>query len=72
MYTLLSVSSLVTLVVLDPLPIRLFIPFHVFLTFLEFFSKKGVVVVSFSILNFIINLVSYISIRAPVEISWKL
>ena len=72
-YTLLSVSSLVTLVVLDPLPISLFIPFYwcIFKIPVVFF-KKGVVVVRFSILNFIINLISSTSIRGPVEVSWEL
>ena len=68
-YTLLSVSSLVTLVILDPIPIWLFIPLHVLLTFLELSLKKGVVVVRFSIVNFIIHLISYLSIRGPVEVS---
>ena len=70
--TVSPVSSLVILLNLHSFLIILLIPFQVFFFYVSSITfAESIVIVYFSFLNFIINLILHVFVRSPIEIWWE-
>ena len=70
--TVSPVSSLVILLNLHSFLVILLIPFQVFFFYVSSITfAESIVIVYFSFLNFIINLILHVFVRSPIEIWWE-